>query len=197
MIDKIASFFKRIAPSSPVLTVATFFTIIRIVIAPFIAAFIVAEAWYWAGSFFILAAISDFLDGFLARLRKEETVFGALLDPLADKALFILCFFALTSVWGVFALVPAWFAWFVLARELIIVVGTFVVLAWGRHVAIRPTIWGKLTTLLYMLLIVTLLLASFNGWVLPNMLGVFIGVTLFALYSLVHYIMLGISLIRN
>src|SRR3954470_9093142 len=62
-------------------------TLLRLIIIPFIIINIVDERFGWALGLFVLAGISDALDGLLARLLKQKTLLGQYLDPIADKLL--------------------------------------------------------------------------------------------------------------
>lgn len=106
-------------------------------------------------AFFILMALSDALDGFLARRLDEETPLGRFLDPLGDK---LLVFFAVillslesTAVPG-FRL-PSWVAVVAVGKDVVTVAGfSLVYLTTGKHF-IRPRIWGKACTLVQFVLV--------------------------------------------
>src|SRR6185295_17562864 len=70
---------------------------------------------WWGLGLFLLAAVMDFLDGFLARRRKEVTRLGTLLDPAADKILISAAFISLVEMDP--QLVPAWMVVVIIARE--------------------------------------------------------------------------------
>jgi len=102
-----------------------------------------------AALLFVLAGISDFLDGFLARRLGQETALGAWLDPLADKVLLVGLFFALG--WqGVF---PPWLITLVIGRDAAIVLGVFWLRRQKRKVPVRPTAISKINTAFQMLLL--------------------------------------------
>lgn len=101
------------------------------------------EAWnqtvcLWAAGLFVLAAVSDILDGFLARRYSGETVFGKLFDPLADK---LLTFGALLMLIPL-GRMPAWLALIVIARELLVT--TLRSIASGEGIVIAASKWGKM-----------------------------------------------------
>ena len=107
---------------------------------------------------FALAGVSDAVDGWLAR-RRGGTPLGAMLDPVADKALLVSMFIALASV----GVLPDWLAILVVFRDLVIVGG--VVLMWrlAMPVRIKPLLISKLNTALQLLLVgVALLLRGFD-----------------------------------
>jgi len=117
-------------------------------------------AWLLAGGeyaatlwVFAIAAVTDALDGFLAKRFNWESELGRILDPLADKILLVTAFVALTIVGPV----PAWLAVAVVARDVIIAAGAIVFRALFGPVNGNPTIISKLNTLFqigYVLLVV-------------------------------------------
>jgi len=128
----------------------------------------------WALAIFALMAVSDFLDGFLARRFQDESPLGAFLDPLADK---LLVTFALVilSVMGVTDWnsqpprsihMPAWVAVAAIAKDLIVSCGFAVIYLSTNTVLIRPRRLGKWCTAVELVLVLAMLL-----WpVLPTML---------------------------
>ena len=115
------------------------------------------EAAFWL---FVAAGVSDFVDGFIAKNFNAKTELGAILDPLADKALLDGIYLALAIVgW-----VPAWLALMVLGRDLLIVVG--VVLIRRRDPVFRamPLAIGKINTFAQILL-AGCAIANAGGWV--------------------------------
>jgi cardiolipin synthase (CMP-forming) len=107
---------------------------------------------------FVLAGLSDAVDGWLARRFGGNSI-GALLDPVADKALLVTMYVTLAVVREL----PDWLAILVVFRDLLIVGGVIVLGVLGQQVVIRPLYVSKLNTLLQILLIAaTLFLVGFN-----------------------------------
>ncbi|MGA3402629.1 MAG: CDP-alcohol phosphatidyltransferase family protein [Acetobacteraceae bacterium] len=107
---------------------------------------------------FVAAGISDAVDGYLAR-RWGGNMVGAVLDPVADKALLVTMYVTLAAVNEL----PDWLATLVVFRDLVIVGGVIVLAVLGQAVAIRPLYVSKLNTALQILLVaLTLLLAGFG-----------------------------------
>ncbi len=105
-------------PTVSVFTIANIITALRILIAPVFFFLLVQEQWWatvWALVLFILAGLSDFVDGILARLFGEVSVIGVFLDPLADKILVLSALFGF--VW--LGLVPLWMVAIVALRDAI------------------------------------------------------------------------------
>ncbi len=107
---------------------------------------------------FVIASLTDWLDGWLARTRGWETTFGALLDPLADKVLVaaaFICFVEIDNGFGA-ALVPAWMVLLIISREFL-VTGLRLV-AREQHVVLKAERLGKHKTVSQMLTIIVVLI---------------------------------------
>ncbi len=117
-------------------------SLLRIVLVPVIVILLIQASFLKALIVFVLAGITDGLDGFLARVLHQKTVLGAYLDPLADKALIISSFVTL-SILGV---IPSWLSVIVISRDCIILVGIFILFVMDVSFVIRPTFLSKITT---------------------------------------------------
>lgn len=106
---------------------------------------------------FIIASITDKLDGYIARSRNMVTTFGKFLDPLADKILVLSAMVMLVE----FGKIPAWIPIIVLAREFL-VSGYRLVAAQKGGQVIAASIWGKLKTVTQMIAIILVFLDKFN-----------------------------------
>jgi cardiolipin synthase (CMP-forming) len=117
-------------------------TLARLGLVPVIIAMISAGRWPAACLIFIIAGVSDAVDGWLAKTFKLHTELGAYLDPVADKALLISIYVAL-SVYGA---MPSWLSIAVVARD-VMIIGAFII-SWlmDRPVAIRPLWISKANT---------------------------------------------------
>lgn len=92
---------------------------------------------------FAAAAWTDWLDGFFARRLKVQSRLGAVLDPLADKILLSGTYLTLALSGGM----PAWVAWIVLGRDVLILAAAGVLLAFtGKRREFPPSKWGKIST---------------------------------------------------
>lgn len=130
-------------------------TILRILLIPVFVIFLVTGRYEYALATFLIAGITDGLDGTIARAANQRTALGALLDPLADKLLLVSAFVTLAFL----DLVPLWIAILVVVRDVLLVIATLVVKATASRLDISPTLLGKVTTfvqLLYILLVVIL-----------------------------------------
>lgn len=134
------------------MTLASKITLVRVAFIPAIMACMYASAgvsgvWMWASlAIFIIASITDFVDGYIARKYHQVSDFGKFLDPLADKLL-VIAVMVMFCQWDVF---PAWALMIVLAREFavtglrLIAVGKGVVIAaaWSGKVKTASTMVG-------------------------------------------------------
>jgi len=109
---------------------------------------------------FALASISDALDGFIARMFDQKTRLGAVLDPLADKLLINIAFVFLAVNREFAYRIPAWFPVIVLSRDIIIVLGSYLINEFFGPLRVRPRISGKLTTAFQMATICCVLLET-------------------------------------
>jgi len=93
---------------------------------------------------FILAALTDALDGYLARHRGKQTLMGAFLDPVADKALICATLIVL-AVKPIGQRVPAWLVAVVVARETFVILGSAALVLRGAAGRVKPMLLGKLS----------------------------------------------------
>ncbi len=156
--------FKDLPADEFRMTFPTILTCIRIILVPYIIASMLLHLWGLAFLFFFVAAITDCLDGNLARLLHEKTFLGACLDPIADKLLLISFFFTLVFLETPLFPVPLWFVLLVLLKESIVIFGAAFILLSGRHLDVRPTALGKATTVIQMLFIIWLFACYYFHW---------------------------------
>jgi cardiolipin synthase len=107
----------------------------------------VTGRWRAAAVLLAAAAVTDGLDGFLARRWNVSTRLGAYLDPIADKALLSGAFLAL----GIAGALPWWLVGLVFGRDVLILAGSLVAMCWKRRRDFPPSVWGKLSTLVQVL----------------------------------------------
>lgn len=106
---------------------------------------------------FIIASITDKLDGYIARSRNQVTTFGKFLDPLADKILVLTAMILLVEV----GKIPAWIPVIVLSREFIVSGYRLIAVEKGGKV-IAASVWGKLKTVTQMISIILIFIDKFN-----------------------------------
>ncbi|NFK67603.1 CDP-diacylglycerol--glycerol-3-phosphate 3-phosphatidyltransferase [Clostridium botulinum] len=131
-------------------------TLIRIFLVPIFLIFIVVKGIpygnFIATIIFILAALTDKLDGYIARSRNQVTNFGKFMDPLADKLLVTTALITLVEM----QIVPSWAAVIIIAREF--AVSGLRTLAASEGRVIAASWWGKIKTVIQIIAIVLLLL---------------------------------------
>jgi cardiolipin synthase len=180
----------RLADEARWLTMSNVLTCLRIVLAPFVALAIYSELWKLAFIIFLLAAGTDLLDGYLARLFNEHTRLGRILDPIADKFFLVISLGSLVFVDSPFIKVPIWFFILILVRESILLTGGYLVMCiTGGSESIKPSIWGKLTTFMLIFFIAVgfwnHLIIQEQGSIIDFLLVI---ISMLSLFSLFNYI---------
>ncbi len=136
------------------MTLATKITLLRIILIPLFIFLLGQKLYFWASVIFILLALTDILDGLLARVGNQKTELGSVLDPLADKLL-------LSSAYLVLALqdkLPLWLFLIVFTRDLLIVVGWTTIYILTKNTVTIPRIAGKISTIMQVMTVLLILL---------------------------------------
>lgn len=191
-------FLRQLPAREKKITLSTVLTILRIILVPIIVAAMVMHEWGVSFFLFVIAAITDCLDGTLARLLHQKTFLGAFLDPLADKFLILSCFFTLAFVQSPLFVIPKWFVWFVLCKEVLQLSGAIFVYLRKGHIEIRPTVLGKITATAQMGFIIWLFACYFFQWVPIKTYYTMLGLLLILItVSLLQYARIGIRFLRT
>jgi len=150
---------------------------------------------WWALGIFITAAVSDGVDGWVARRFNQMSKFGAFIDPIADKALLLTGVVTLSLVdWGAEGWrLPAWFAVIVVLRDCIILGGIRILWNHHRTVKFAPHWSGKVCTVTQMFAL---------GWVMLKVVPLpptwpCVVAAFFTIWSTVAYIRQGIEILRG
>ena len=162
----------------------------RLLSLPLIATLILNHNLTPAFYLFALAGLSDALDGFLARVCKARTTFGAYLDPLADKALLIGVYIALSKI----GLVELWVAILVVFRDVVIVGGILLLFLFNASIEPKPHILSKINTVVQLSFALFVLAqgATFLGFpILDTFFGYLVALT--TVLSGVTYIKFGLN----
>ena len=135
-------------------------TILRILLIPVFISLILYAKWQWALLVFAAAAVSDGLDGYLARVLKQKTELGKILDPIADKLLILSAFICLSVANGLPSGIkpPPYVPVIIISRDAIIILGALLIYFMRGELEIKPTPVSKVTTFFQMLTIVSILL---------------------------------------
>jgi cardiolipin synthase len=147
----------RSAPTT-LLTLPNVVTFGRLCLVPLSVWLVLEQKFAEAFYLFVIAGLSDAVDGWLARRYGGNSV-GALLDPMADKALLVTMYVTLAAVNEL----PDWLAILVVFRDVVIVGGVVVLFLLGQPVVIRPLYISKLNTALQIVLVAVALLAAGFG----------------------------------
>ena len=145
-------------------------TLLRLFIVPFIVIEILDGEFRIAFALFFLAGLTDALDGLLARWLSQRTTLGQYLDPIADKLLLSTLFLVLTHV----GLIPRYVTVLVFSRDLGILLISTLLFATGALRDFRPSVLGKLNTLVQILSLVLVLserVFASAGWVAATWLA--------------------------
>ena len=174
--------------TQPIFTLANQLTLLRMGLAPLLVILVLSRQMRWALAVFIVAGVTDLLDGVIARVGHQQTTLGAMLDPVADKVLLTSTFVALTWGSSLSVSIPAWLTVTTLSRDAIILTGVAIVnLTMGRRV-FYPSLLGKLTTASQLVTVGVVLLLNAFSLRLPGLPWLF-GLTLaLTVGSALHYL---------
>jgi cardiolipin synthase len=187
---------------SSILTIPNLLSFLRMALIPVFISLVYYGHGAWALAVFLVAGISDGIDGFLARKFKQETDLGTVIDPIADKLLMTAAFIVMSLPGivppGRHLPIPFWVTAAVVGRDvLIIVVAAAINIITGFR-GFRPSLLGKASTLVQVIGISLVLIAanfpSLNGFYLPT---VYVVITAFAVISGFHYIFHVAALMRE
>jgi cardiolipin synthase len=142
------------------MTLANKITILRIIFIPIFIIALLQRQFFWASLIFTFTIITDALDGFIARSRKQKTPLGSFLDPMADKLLMFSSFLMLAYL----KVIPLWVFVVILSRDILIVLGWAIIYFITGSTEIKPRLLGKLTTIFQMVTIWLILLGISSFW---------------------------------
>ena len=126
---------------------ANWLTVVRIVLIPVFVTLLVYRRPIAALIVFLLASLTDILDGYFARHRGDQTRLGAFLDPMADKLLLTASFITLTYL----KIFPFWITAVVISRDVVLMLGAVLIHMSGGTIHPSPTWLGKASTFFQML----------------------------------------------
>ena len=169
-------------------------TVLRVILVPFFVVFLLlsktTESMKWiALVLFIVASLTDFLDGYLARSRNLVTTFGKFMDPLADKVLTISGMICLIEL----GRIPSWIVVIIVAREFII--SGFRLIATEHGIVIAANYWGKWKTTFQMIMII-LMIVNLPALAMVTQIVMWIALAL-TIISLITYIQQNMDVVRT
>ncbi|MEO8433789.1 MAG: CDP-alcohol phosphatidyltransferase family protein [Pyrinomonadaceae bacterium] len=181
--------------SSRIITIPNLLTMFRMVLIPIFVSLLFYQKFLLALAVFVLAGVTDGLDGLLARRFSQESQLGTVLDPIADKLMLVTSFIVL-SMRGVFPTplpahlpVPFWVTIAVISRDVFILVGAAAINIMTGFRGFRPSFLGKISTTVQIAAIAIIIFAaSFpygTGYYLPTVYAIVVGL---AVLSGAHYV---------
>lgn len=190
--------------SSRIVTVPNLLTVFRMVLIPVFVSLLFYQRFILALAIFVLAGVTDGLDGLLARRFDQRSQLGTILDPIADKLMLVTAFVVL-SMRAVFPQplpphlpVPFWVTVAVISRDVFILVGAAAINVVTGFRGFRPSMLGKINTTVQIVAIAAIIFAASvpyaTGYYLPT-----IYTTVFALAVLsgAHYVFFVSKLVNE
>lgn len=175
------------------LTIPNVLTMARILLTPLFIIFLIQGTYGRALTIFILAGITDVVDGLIARGWHQKSPLGAYLDPLADKLLISSSFVALS----VFHKVPAWLAVVVISRDVVILGGVVALRLFDLKIPIHPSRSSKAATTLQILVVFLVLVREFWHFPSAGLTGCFWLTAFLTIVSGLQYIVRGLHFIST
>lgn len=181
--------------SSRILTVPNLLTVFRMVLIPVFVTLLFYQKFELALAVFVVAGVTDGLDGILARRFDQQSQLGTILDPIADKLMMVTAFIVL-SMRSVFPQpipphlpVPFWVTVAVISRDVFIIVGAAAINIMTGFRGFRPSWLGKLNTTAQIVAITIIMFAAsvpyYTGYYLPTVYAAVFGL---AVFSGLHYV---------
>ena len=181
--------------SSRIVTLPNVLTIFRMALIPVFVSLLFYQKFLFALAIFVIAGITDGLDGLLARRFHQQSPLGRILDPIADKMMLVTSFIVL-SMKGVYPTpipkhlpIPFWVTITVLSRDVFILVGAAAINMVTGFRGFQPSLPGKVSTVVQIVSVAVVMLAAQTrvgtGYYLPT---VYVSVFAFTFLSGVHYI---------
>jgi cardiolipin synthase len=190
--------------SSRIITLPNLLTMFRMVLIPVFVSLLFYQKFGWALGVFMLAGLTDGLDGLFARRFDQKSQLGSILDPIADKLLLVTSFIVLSmpsisphprpSHFPV----PFWVTTAVISRDIFIIVGAAAINIVTGFRGFRPSWPGKVSTLVQIFAITAVLFASVfprgSGYYLPT---VYVTVFTLTVFSGAHYVFFASKLLNE
>ena len=168
-----------------------YITLVRIVLIPFFVDLMIYRYYQWALVVFVVACLTDALDGLIARLTNSQTELGALLDPIADKLLILSAFITLVLL----GMLPVWLVIIAVSRDVIILLGIMTLMFHDIAFDIKPSGVSKATTLLQLATILAAMSSTLVKLPTPVYWALYLFTASFSIASGIHYLLKGVSLL--
>jgi cardiolipin synthase (CMP-forming) len=175
---------------SSILTVANLITVLRLILIPVFVTALYYQRFVWALGIFLFAALTDGLDGLVARSFNQKTQLGAILDPMADKLLLVTAFIILSLPrFTNTPPIPFWLTATAISRDVFIVLGALLINMTTGFSDFRPSLPGKLNTFVQIVMVVFFLVSNAFGRYTQFLPIIFYATLGMAVFSGLHYIL--------
>jgi cardiolipin synthase len=178
-------------------TVANAITCLRVALLFYFLYLVKADRYGLAIIIFLIAGLSDFADGFVARRFNQYSALGRFLDPAADKLLTTAAYIVMALPHQDFVPMPIWLAVAVVGRDVLILLGSLVIYLLTHYKEFKPTLLGKINTFLEIGLIFWYLVFNhFHFWIplLPVLYGIVIASVV---VTGVEYVITGVRVLTS
>ena len=155
------------------MTIPNIITIFRFLLTPLVVYALLEGAYPLAFAGFVLAGLSDGVDGFIARRFDQRSRLGAYLDPAADKLLLVSVFVVL----GMLGVLPLWLVILVVSRDVLIVAAVLLASVMGSPVEMKPLTVSKVNTAAQIVLAATVLAKLALGFHSATLVSALAGIT--------------------
>ncbi len=174
------------------MTIPNLITVLRIILVPIFVIYMINNNTLASLIIFIIASISDALDGFLARVFHQKSNLGAHLDPLADKMLLMTAYITL----AILKMIPSWLAVLAISRDVIILLGVLILYLNRYPVKINPSLLSKATTCIQ---VATILIVLSHGYLNIEFLRIYAFwlAALLTIASGLQYIRIGMVILSQ
>jgi len=139
------------------MTIPNLFTAIRVILTPVFLIYVITDRIFLSLIVFIIAGITDALDGIIARLFNQKSKIGAILDPLADKLLLMSAYVAIPIKRHT---IPEWLSAIVISRDVLILLGVLILFLNSIKFEIKPSLISKMNTCLQVITVLSALLSE-------------------------------------
>ncbi len=175
------------------MTLANRLTILRILMTPVITTLLLYRQTAAGLALFLLAGLTDGLDGFVARSWRQKTELGMVLDPLADKLLLTSTIIVLT----ILKVLPRWFTIIVVSRDVLIIGGAVILHMFVGKLSYPPSWVGKITTGLQLATVLLAMLKDLLPFITPAICPFAIVTLVFTVASGLQYVYRGTRLLND
>lgn len=167
------------------MTIPNLISVFRLLLVPLVIVAILEGLWLWAFTAFLIAGVSDGIDGWIARRFDMRSELGAVLDPLADKALLVSIYVTLAIVGAL----PEWLVVLVVSRDVMIVLAYVISWIMDRPISVKPIFASKVNTALLIGFATIVLAGNAFGFTLGPLDEILsAGIALLTMFTLAVYL---------